>query len=462
MTLSRYTVYSGIATRHGRVGAPIRSTEWGSIAGNQAKNYEDLTHKHSDGGGGAPGAPNAGHRHDSGGNLLYLPLLHQVFGDEGWQSHEDTGGHSYNHEPAVVQVYPTATAEANAVCWYFPIWIASGWSSKVFRAYVRFNSSDGNNPHLRLTLETAIGTSVSGMSNLSFEATGRGGIAVCYFTPATTGLHVLKITTSIYATASNTYHSRRFFELAVMPDISHFIGIQPRKPEVEPSNYAQVGDPDNSNAWHPIDNALHGIDAPCGALPLLLAHNDALIQELATGLPAAGQSALTVSDGHVHEDTGQSGRGIEMHMGAWCWGPHRRTGGVDLFNNALDGHGLRAPQVKNTTYKTVRSFDIRTPKNANRTAANSQLRAAFVGYVQGTKGSALTVRLTTNPNDGSGSTQYTYTASPASDTYVLLADSANRLTFANGGYTTMTVEIKDGQNSDYDVGINGMCLYFDQ
>src|SRR5690606_35134632 len=91
-------------------------------------------------------------------------------------------------------------------------------------------------------------------------------------------------------------------DIVVVPRVSGqtFRRILPGKPQVWPTNVSQVGDPDNNSRWHEVDSLFYTDYGALDAALTMLAHNDALLQELVRGLPAAGRTGLALPHGHDH------------------------------------------------------------------------------------------------------------------------------------------------------------------
>lgn len=464
MTVLRNITFQGLSVSDGRVGGPRTAEQLRAICEDQALVYERLTNKNADQSGGAPAVGNEGHDHTEAGNLLYWPLLTQVFGSEGYAGDRATTGFNYfGDKPATIEC-ATDTAEASGVvAWYVPLFVPPGWADRYFS--VRLVARP--DPSMQVTLESAVGTTAGGNAGIPLRPVDYGAhtptpeeldrdrdVYEAVIVPPSAGVFALKFTTN---TEARHWH-RQFYELSVTPKPEQTAtSVLPERPTTETSNLVVVGDPEDANAFHPVQSTLVHNDGAYGTALTLAAHNDALLQEMATGLAAAGQANATVA-GHNHSGTGVAGLEVSYCAGAWPFG--RASSSATTVNAAFLGNGFDAPCVAGTTYRAVRHMMLRTHASANTSAAASKLRFAVLGYNGDDKGAVLRVRITTaGQNPATAGVVYTLAAGVGYH----LATGTTGHAHAGGGYTSVLVEIAESTASGYaSACLAGVCAYFDR
>jgi hypothetical protein len=212
------------------------------------------------------------------------------------------------------------------------------------------------------------------------------------FQVAAAGLYYLRVSTNLRARA----FTRRFFGGTVVgvvamgsmrPD-----GIPP--PPVAGADPVQVGDPDASNAWQPIDDvfAPSAGDAPLhAALLTKMVENNALMHERLFGLPTPGNETATLA-GHAH--TGAAGDGAEIgggHIAGVCGGVVRRRD-VDVYF----GQRRYPPTSQSNTLTPVAYGRAYLPNSVNTAASGgtqSKIKFACVVDIDPGKGSTMQVEV---------------------------------------------------------------------
>lgn len=464
MTLKRNTSFIGVKQDHGRARAPIQASDWGEIAADQALVHETLTHKNADGSGGAP-PTNVGHSHKESGNLLYWSLCSQMFG-----THVDTTLTTIptGSAPYLISSGTSPTAEDLMVLGQ-PVFIPVGWENKTFVVLLECNGWFNGDLRFSLNLLDSSLANVTGyepglvsfdqaravdaVSNLASEV-GDEDLKYLYaatFSVSSAGLYIVRVRHLVNtAGEGRTIHSLNIFP-AVDPATRSL--MTPAKWPTSTGTNVQVGDPNNSNAWHPIDSAIVADNFPHGPIIMKNGHNGNLLQELATGWPAAGNASLTVSRGHDHRGSGNDGKEIERMVAGWCFGS-------DSSNAAIDGttNNSKAIRLTSTSFKTVLRAWVRTPQSANNSSGTSKLKCAIYCRSEDAKATErLEVRVII------GGTTVDYVANGASGAIYKLLTSASAFAFTSGGQTSVEIQARNNTGGTPDpVMIFGVCLYFDQ
>lgn len=393
MAVTINTTFQGVPITRSRARGFVIADDIGRIAKDMGKTFENLTGKTAAGGGGAP-ATNTPHKHTEAGNLLYWPLMSQCFGSA--------------HAPAEPAAYPLddvfhpatflSGVDYTEIIWYFPVFVPRGWAGKTFDVALHVPSGI---PVMSATLVDSALATVSGSFKVRFrrmrDGTGYDELGnpldwqasmpnlddvderlwYAAVTPSSEGLH------AIYITASNTVDGQSYTvsDIAVFPRLQAgaMEGMNAgEKPNAAAwgTNQVAVGD---SGVWHELDSVFYADDGCLDAIITQEVGNDAFMQELATGLPAAGNTALTLARGHDHgnDASGSHGFGasVEFVQGAWCFGARAPS-------SSIRGNGTHAPtprtQVGDTGYKTFSSVVIQNPRHADTAIGTSRLYCAYV------------------------------------------------------------------------------------
>lgn len=453
VTLYRGTSFTGLSLGDVRVAGPIKAGHHQTVAKDQAYVYETITGINADGTGGA--STNTAHVHESSESALYLPLMYQSFGNQYRSSISNNSCASIN----------TGTETDGVIVARFPIYVPAMHVGNTFDIYIQAYPD----PAFELSLETAIGTDAGGACtwdthfvHVDHPTCDSVDIWRASFSVDTAGVYVIKISTYIYPSGAVRWWKEIGISPRPYPGSSGGWGI-PTKRAVNATNTVTVGDAEASNAWMPTHSELSGTNQATGTIQYMNACNDALLQERAFGLPAAGNATATLA-GHTHDGT--VGAELDLCLGCWTLGPFP-VGGLDLGESgsvydSYTGAGLKPPCVRNTTLLRCMQFTIRTPASALCGAdGTSRLHFAFVGYEQpsGKGGSNLAVRITTLCEDSS-TTARTYTSAGAADGYILTAP-ADGWKHTSGGATVVAVDIKETVNNSptFTAGLCGLCAY---
>lgn len=464
----------GSDTFQGRVTGPIVAPDLKRIAADQAGVREALTNVSATGSGGS--GSGFYHRHRTPGLQLFWPWMSQMFGDESWQNHEVDAFNPFDYAEAPSFIYSGADVAAatnlSAEIWqYFPLFIPAGWEGKLFIVAV---SCFGDTPGIEATLETWSGTTPTAVADMSLVRFRQGGFSgggdqqidehpdrariwYAQMASVSSGLHTVKVTCAVRSDMTTRY----FTDIAIFPVVETRSTRQStalQRPDTTGmTNVVQVGDPDGPNTWHPIDDVFVNDNMPLGAAQMLIAHNDALLQEWAMDLPAGGNATKTV-DGHDHSETGDKGAGIEFNVGSWTFGPWPQPA----------SHSAPPPQPKTSTFETVCEFRIMMPTHSlAQTPATPRLYGAVLCYnARGHINERFEAQIMVgHPTNGAQQETVTFTAAAVGgDQHQLLTHPAgNGFRWVSGGDTIVRVKIRNTQNSgSAECALLGFCLYFAQ
>lgn len=458
MAILRNTTFSGVAATDVEVAGPVAASHHRTIAKDQALVYELVTNRAADGG---LSPATAGHNHTEAGNRLYWPVLYHCFGDQAAVAHASSAtGYPeddvYRNQPAYITENMLTTTTNGLTVFVFPFFVPPAFAGRDYELAVRCNQD----PDFNVTLETPLGTVVGGEQHMIPDG---DGVWACVVSPVSSGVHVVRVRTNMIHRSDESYRRREVYEMCLRPVPDAAASPLPRAPASPSANSITVGDPDASNGWHPVDELLAADYMPTGAVQLINAGNDALLQERAIGLPATGNATLTTT-GHDHSGATEHGAEISANVACWSLGAYpkdsKQLGGAGSIYDGFYGQGLLSPAVRNTTFRAVLVGVVRTPASAHASSASPPLNVSVVGYEHGSSksGCHLAVRVTTT-NDVGGTTTRTLTSAGTADDYVLLTSSSG-FTFTSGGYTTVLVEIAETSNSStWSVGLSGVCLY---
>lgn len=445
MAINRNTTFAGLERRKSRVGSKIQAPDVRTIAADQAKVWEALTNVDAADLTGAP-PTNVGHRHrlDQPGLGFWWPLCTQMFGDQ--KAYEHTNNGNWSVAPTVNNDTGTARDD-NVLIHFWPIYIAPG-SENLPHAFL-LDVKDGTTPSARIRLETWSGTTATLVEEVGFTdawtaglqvarvSPSAGSIWVATFTPTSSGAQTLKL----YVSANNNNDTTVFYGWTVIPWIYGLPYQVQGEPDSEWNDYVQVGNPDDSNKFIGIDENLTADDGPLDAALMLMANNDSLLQELAMDQIAAGNSAMTLTNGHNHDETGNNGQGINYCAGAWAFGTKAKH--AQVAGNCC----VSAPVVGTSTFQRVLDFDLETPAVAGYNGTPG-MKFGITYYEDTAKPSRFEARISTD----AGVTWVTYTgATPFTGRAYMTSATGHK--FTNGGNTRVIVEIRDTLN----YGTPGEC-----
>jgi hypothetical protein len=301
--------------------------------------------------------------------------------------------------PFTLSETSTTTADDNVLAMQPLIYVPSSW---VDRDIVCILDTNGD-PDMRATLYDDSNVAVTGYTGMRFQPPGAlasqtaAAFASTYsddpwtivFQVPAAGLYWLDVRTTLRAGTG----FRQIYGGTIVGLVDQSLmapqGIDPPAPAA--SNVTQVGDPDASNAWQPMDDVMapSGNAALHAALLTKMAENNNATYERALGLPAPGRTAATL-DGHAH--TGAAGSGAEIDY-PHCAGV---LGGCVQFAAATTevfGQHSRAPENSSTDQVTVAAGRTYMPDSIKVDASGgniSSLKFACLLYVTTGKTSRVT------------------------------------------------------------------------
>lgn len=397
MALRRGTSFTGVNNSAFGVGRHARASMLQVIADDQGYCWESVTNTSAADGSSAPTV--AGHTHQETGNLMFALLASNHFGTDGpLEAPWDTTV-LVDQAPLTIASDTTTTAVSDHPVLYQLLYVPKGFENRDI--VVLFDC--WHDPRLTMTLRNSSLTAVSGYTNVAVvpatSFTGEietltAGLApqdtyAAIFQASASGLWVLEFKTNIVA----RQEYRQIRSMNVFAVFSPFTqgAVVDAPPAVTGASNVVVGDPDNSNAWHAVDDNLVKTDDALHALStVVLAGNAALLWEKALGIPA-GNSALTAT-AHDHDGSSQQGPEIDEVIWAKAFG-----GSSDPSSNVLFGRNSVAPRTVDTTFQRVVTANVYLSKSANVTGGaggTSKLKVAVLLWHEATKTAAARARVT--------------------------------------------------------------------
>lgn len=403
---------------------PINAVDMQTVARDQGYAKEKLTNTNAVDGTSAPVVE--GHKHSEPGNLRYLPWFTQLWGLGGTYVDLRTGAFPVGVQTGPYAITPTSStvAQYNVTAFYVLVYVLHGWENRPLRFAIDHEGAT----LLSATVYDSTLTAVTGLTNRALRSIGNSGqaadpvmasMSVLDFSVSTAGLYVLDFKTSLLSTQQpRKFHGAWLWPLP--PVFRGTVGEQWEAAAVGAN--VQIGDPENSNRWHPVDGNVVAEDAPYGAGPLILAHNANLLFEQATGAPTRGNESLTATP-HRHAGSGDHGADIDHNVCSWSFGGRWSQGLTEI-----NGTRAKAFYTAGTTARTCIKARIWTPASAHLTGGavspTSRLRAYFLVENSDSKGDTIEVTLIIS------GTTYTFTSSGV--------DGVKLLTTATGGITYLT------------------------
>jgi len=399
MTILNSSILSGLVVSRTRVGEPIRASDVRVVMQDMAHVYERTTGLAADQAGTAASTTNAQHTHDEEGNLIVRHFVSWQYGTRGPNGVKNAELDVVAYAaPFTLAETSSTTADDNVLAMQPLIYVPSSW---VDRDIVCILDTNGD-PDMRATLYDDSNVAVTGYDAMRFQPVGAlasqvaAAFASTYsddpwtivFQVPSAGLYWLDVRTTLRAGTG----FRQIYGGTIVGLVDQSLmapqGIDPPAPAA--SNVTQVGDPDASNAWQPMDDvfAPSGNGALHAALLTKMAENNNATYEHALGLPAPGRTAATL-DGHAH--TGAAGSGAEIDY-PHCAGV---LGGCVEFASATTevfGQHSRAPNNITSTLETIVAGRTYMPDsvNVNATAPNlSSLKFAALIWATTGKGTRV-------------------------------------------------------------------------
>jgi hypothetical protein len=431
MALRRGTSFTGIAGERLQVGEPITAADMATIADDQGFNFEKLTNKSAADGTSAPTV--SGHNHSEAGNLIFRHISSVHWGAGGSNSSTwNPGALTTYSAPYCIITNSSTTAVALRALAHL-MFIPRGFTDR--NILVLFDV-DGD-PRFTVDVLDSTLTGVSGYTDIpvvpalalsgSVEAlVAESGLAAVntygfVFSVSSAGLYALDFSTTLEA--RNEIRRIRAMHIFAVFDPAQ---RQPSQdaPELASGTNVTVGDPDNSNAWHAVDDKLvTANEALHSATTVVLTHNNHRIYEQFTGNAMPGNAAITAT---AHDHRGSDQRGAELEMTVWgaTWGGDGR-GLTEMVGNRCN-----AVENNTTTATPVGFGRVYMPASANTTdgvAGTSKVKFAALVRSEPTKFAGARVLATF------GSGTRTLDDPGAADTLVLLTTTVEG--YHNFGYT---------------------------
>lgn len=447
MTLKLGTSFTGVTADHGFSRTKIVASDLDAVAADQAYVYEKLTNKTAAGTGGAP-ATNVGHAHEEFGNLIYWPLMHQVFGSSG-SLNISNDLLTTDSLPLTITSDTSTTPVDGFILFGIPIYVPPGFEDLPLTVTLECT---GDPPRVSLMPRDSglaeIGDFI--LFSQSFRDTSPDAPYLWRVTTPVgiinaAGLWVLDIRTDIIAEVEQ----RKFHSISVGWYIDPLAIGLPRSPPPA----ASVGTAITVPSWQPVDSLLTGADFPLGPVARLVVDNNARVYEEATGLPAPGNASATAS-GHNHD--GSNSLGISYNVASFCLG-------AETNSLAITGNNAWAPFSTSNVFDTVQHVVLRMPVSVNTTkTTTSKLKGAVLvtRSTDGGKSGYARVEIVTDANGGS-----TLAFSASVDGLELLDSPTGDTTleFTSGDYDYITLRMKSSQVApNSDSRVLGWCLYFEQ
>ena len=395
MALRRGTSFGGLAQSDfgiGRIGR-VRITQ--AVADDQGYCWEAMTNTSALDGSSAPTV--AGHTHQEAGNLQYVLLASNHYGTDGVVEASWNSAINVDQAPLTIATDSASTAVNDYEVLYQLLYVPKGFENRdiiaLFDCY--------GDPRLEMTLYDSSLAAVSGYTKVpvapavSFPGNIESMVSelapqdtyAAKFQVTASGLWVLGFKTTIAARPE--FRQIRALNVLAVFDPLVVGAVVDAPPAVTGAANVVVGDPDNSNAWHAVDDNLVSTDNALHALTtVVLGGNAALLWEKGLGIPA-GNAALTATP-HDHDGSGQQGPEIDAVLWAKAFGG--AGGGAPVF-----GRGSKAPQTFTTTDARVATANLYLAKSANTTGGaggTSKLKAACLLYHEAAKTGAARLRIT--------------------------------------------------------------------
>ena len=454
MTVLIGSSFTGSSVQDHAIGEPIKAAAVRVIMQDQGHAYERTTGLKADQAGTTASVTNAAHKHNhstSGeGTLLFRHFASWVYGTRGPNGTLDSFTPGLTTYAGPFNITETAsTVDADDLRCMAPlIYVPSGWVGRDI-VMMLDTSSD---PDMWFTVRDTAGAAVTGYENVRLQPAGLFGstdadqlsvgfaplVFGAVFQVASAGVYYLDVRTNLRENGGvrvvygGTIVGVCRIDRGVVLDRRAWT-------QYNDGVNVQVGDPDASNAFQPVDDmwAPSAGDSPLHVgLVQKLTENAALIYEKATGLPAPGNDALTITRGHTH--SGAAGEGPEIgvaHVGCVLGG----FAGVSDALTEITGSRSRCPCVTDTNPACVAVGRTYMPRSANVTTGTSKLKSAVLVYVDGAKGAP---EIEVDLSFGSTTRNFLSTVGGVSDAYEVLTtptSGTNAYAFTENAINTWDV-----------------------
>jgi hypothetical protein len=410
---------------------PIEYRALDIVAADQGYVYEKLLGVDAADGTTTPPPTNVGHNHSEAGNRIYKALLTSAWGCT--DGEDQAIWSTASIEQRSFTVWPTsATTTLNAIRMLSMIFYVP--AAFVDQKLVFAMDCDGRPRGLAsiyddtlAAVETDKALQPLHESLLMFEQSGASSFYGFDFEVSAAGVYVIDIYTNIAADQEPLI----IRGCMVVPDLDpKKAGPYAKTHDVSASNYITVGDPDNSNAWHPIDDVWTSSDRPLGAGMMLIANNNAFLYESATGVVVPGNATRTAS-GHIHNGAAGYGDEIEFPVGAWCFGSAFPVSSTEVW-----GNNARAP-IPDSGGVSREVFRTRVYIPSSSTTANLKCWA----LVAGDTGKAGTIEVVVSVG---GNTQtFTSTGATSADpAYLDIVGGTAFGSYSGGSVNVVIVKVR--------------------
>lgn len=404
------SAFAGLRVVDTAIGEPIKASTIRTVIADQGHGYERATGLAANQAGTTASSTNAAHRHNhstSGrGTLLVRTFSAMVHGTRGPNADVDAftpGLTTYAAPFTIIETGSTADAD-DLPCKAHLIYVPSGWVNRD----ILFLMDTSSDPDMWFTVRDDTGAAVTGMENIRLkenaDTSSRDASQMAYAASAAMGFSTQHWGATFQVPSAGVYYVDVRTNLRARERVrviygSCVVGVYRLGQGVvlNPNAWTQyrdgvnvqVGDPDATNAWQPIDEKWVPStgDSPLhvGLIQKLM-ENAALVYEKATGLPAPGNDALTITRGHTNSGaTGDSPEIGVAHV-ACSFG-----GFVGLSDSVTEvsGHFSRAPCAKTTSGVILAIGRTYMPRSANTTTGTSKLKSAVLVWVDGAKAGAV-------------------------------------------------------------------------
>lgn len=456
MTVLIGSSFAGLEADTLAIEEPIRAADVRIIMQDQAHAWERTTGLAADQAGSTTSSTNAAHRHNHStsteGTLLYRQFASWQYGTKGPNgtvAAENAALSTYAAPLTITETSSTSDTENVGLAGAL-IYVPSGWADRD----LLFLLDCSGDPDIRLTLRDSGGTAVTGYENITLQpAAGLTsqmavlmaatapvfGSAWCAVVQApSAGVYWLDARTNLRQNDGSRTRVIYGGTVVGVCDVSRGVVLgRGAWAQTYSGTSVQVGDPDASNAWQPIDDVWcpSGGDSPLHVgLVQKLNENAALTWEKATGLPAPGNAALTITRGHTH--SGASGEGPEIGVGhvACVFG-----GQSNVTASEFTGNRSTAPNSSTTSQRVTAIGATYMPRSTNTSAGASKVKSAVLVYVETSKGNTLRTVLSF------GSTSLTFDSTTGGAGYEVLTTptaGSNAYAFTENASNAWVVEQK--------------------
>jgi hypothetical protein len=467
MAILNSAEYTGVPKVRTGIEEPIKAADVRIMAQDQSYVYEVLTGVDARDGAGAP-ASNTQHTHAERGNWIPFPIATWQHGTRGPNS--DTHFNDASTPTYAASLTFDTAPSSDIVVAAFPFFVPRGFEFVDLLFAVQATSD----PNIKITVYDSANAIVGSSDmklvppeNMIADYTDASAMLIQMDRDVGTsfGAVIPGMASAVYYVVMklSTVEIPRAVSLfggIIMPVVRALgVVVAPPAPNPLSANDYPVGDPTASNAWQPIDEALiPTADGPLhAAVGCMLSENNALIYEKATGLPAPGNSTLTITRGHCHN--GATGEGEEIE----------RTITTGLVSGAYDsgittngyGQRLQAANVISTgTAQYIAVGRAYMPRSDYDTAGDSRVKFAALIYTDQKASNYVSVIA----DFGSTNKAFYSAAGGVAGGFELLTTptaGSNRFAFTENAINSFAVRAQAGAygGSSPNIRVMGFCFY---